>query len=337
MEWKTRLTELLGCKYPIMEGAFTGIGTWEFAAAVTNAGAHGCITAGVYRTRERLRDAIQNIRKAVGNRPFGVNISLGIVPNAGEMFDVCVDEKVHLIETAAYKPDGYIDHIRKAKNSGILWFHKGATLEFVKHAEKLGADGVILVGLDGYGIKNIRQLPTFTSIAWASRHVKVPLVAAGGIGDARTFLAALAAGADGVYIGSALMATKECPLPENVKKRMVNDKTPNDPNLIFELVAPPKPEDYMKIMEQRDKLPLDLWLTRLEAVMLKHHDWEKVPEMQKQDARIWFEVRKLPRMWSFAVPAYVDRIVTVKEFIENIVKDAEEILMNWFRRFKITT
>ena len=332
LEWNTRLTELLGCKYPIMQGAFAGFGTWEFAAAVSKADACGCITASVYGKPEKLREAIQNMRKAVGGKPFTVNISIGICRDVEGMLNVCIDERVPAVETAAYKPDEYINLIRKAQNVGVRWIHKAATLNFVKHAEKLGADAVILVGLDGYGFKNIRQLPTFTSIAWASRHIKIPLVAAGGIGDARTFLAALAAGADGAYIGSAFMATKECPLPENVKEMMVMDKTPDDPSLIFELVAPPKFEEYEKVMRERNKLSLEVWLPKLEAVMLKHHNWETTTNEQSLQQQL--KSGKIRRMWSFTIPAYVDRVVTVEELIKSIVEGAEKILEDWFKKFK---
>ena len=153
MEWNNRLTELLGCKYPIMQGSLTGIGTWEFAAAVSRTGADGCLTAAVYKTPERLREAIGRLRNETEH--FTVNISIGACPNIDEMLDVVLDERVPCLETSVYRPDEYADRIKK---SGVKWIHKGATVQFIKHAENLGADAVILVGLDGWGFKNIKQL-----------------------------------------------------------------------------------------------------------------------------------------------------------------------------------
>ncbi|MGQ9722307.1 MAG: NAD(P)H-dependent flavin oxidoreductase [Candidatus Jordarchaeum sp.] len=178
MRWRTRLTELLDCKYPIIEGGLSGIGTWDFAAAVSNTGAVGCLTAATSRTPDKLREDIQKLRKATNN-PFIVNISIGGCPQIDEMFEACFQEDVPAIETAGYRPDEYIERIKK---SNITWIHKGATVDFCKHAEKLGVDAVVLVGLEGYGFKNIKQLPTLTSIAWAAPQLRVPLIAGGGIG-----------------------------------------------------------------------------------------------------------------------------------------------------------
>lgn len=329
MKWKTRLTDLLGCKYPIMEGALAGIGTWEFAAAVSNAGADGCLTASTSKTPQQLQKDIKKLRDATNNH-FTVNVTIGICPHIDEMFDVCFDEKVPAIETAAYKPDEYAERIKK---SGITWIHKGATVEFVKHAEKLGADAVVLVGLDGYGFKNYRQLPTFTTIAWAARQIKVPLIAAGGIGDARTMLAALAAGADGVYIGSALMATEECPLSARIKENMVKAQ-PDHPDLIRELIAPPNAEDFRDIMAARKTMPLDKWLPALEKVMLKHHDWKEEPVWDHDMEKITSLGDRPKGPFSFSI-AYVDSILPVKEFIQKMVTEAQEIMERLAKQWEL--
>jgi putative N-acetylmannosamine-6-phosphate epimerase len=330
VKWRTRLTELLGCKYPIMEGAYAGIGTWEFAAAVSKTGAVGCLTAMTSKTPDGLREDIQKLRKATKN-PFTVNITLAICPHIDDMFEVCFEEDVPAIETAAFRPDEYAERI---KESGITWIHKAATMDFCKHAEKLGADAVVLVGLDGYGFKNIRQVPTFTSIAWAAPQLNVPLIAAGGIGDPRTFLGALFLGADGVYLGSALMATKECSLSDRIKENIVKAQ-PDHPDLIRELLAPPIPKDFAEVLKMREKMPLEEWLISLEKVMLKHPDWKDVDPAYLQELlksggteviELFPSLGTRPKgPFSFAC-GYIDRIVTVQEFIENMVKGAEKIL-----------
>lgn len=332
MEWTNRLSELLGSKYPIMQGSFTGIGTWEWAAAISNTGADGCLTASVYRTPERLREAIKKLRALTNH--FTVNITIGMCPNIDEMLDVCFEEQIPMLETSAYRPDKYADRIKK---SGLKWVHKGATVKFIKHAESLGADAVVLVGLDGWGFKNIRQLPTFTSIAWAREQIKVPLIAAGGIGNGRTMASALAAGAEGVYLGSSIMATKECPISERIKRNMV-DAVPDEPELIRELVAPPTRDAFKKIMEARKTLPFEKWIRSMEAAMLKH-EWKGDKAMWEENAED-LGAKERPGgppkgPFSFSV-AYINEILSAQDFIENMVKEAEKILEGMAKQYKLS-
>ena len=144
MEWKTRVTELLGCKYPIMEGAFAGFGNWRFAAAVADTGAYGLITGHVSRTPEKLREDIRRCRDATDGS-FGVNLSIGRFQRIEEMLEVCIEEGVK-VETAGYKPDSLAPRIKEA---GLTWIHKAARVKDALHAENLGADAVIVVGLEG--------------------------------------------------------------------------------------------------------------------------------------------------------------------------------------------
>jgi enoyl-[acyl-carrier protein] reductase II len=335
MKWNNELTSILGCKYPIMQGALTGIGTWEFAAAFSKAGADGCITAAVYKTPEKLREAIRDIRKVTDH--FTVNISIGACPNIEGMFNVCFEEQIPVLETAVYKPDEYVERIKK---SGVKWIHKGATVQFCKHAEDMGADAVVLIGMEGFGIKNIKQLPTFTSLCWARDQIKAPLLIGGGIGNGRTMAAALAAGADGVYIGSAILATKECPISERVKINMIKAQ-PDEPSRIRELIAPPDPEAYAEIMAKRDSMDLNKWIRAVEATFLKLKDkkktsgektiWEEGAEGLGEDPHAEGSTKG---PFSFSC-AYINEIVNVKTFIDNMVKEAEEILESFAKRYRL--
>jgi NAD(P)H-dependent flavin oxidoreductase YrpB (nitropropane dioxygenase family) len=338
MKWNTRVTGLLGCRYPIIEGGLTGMGesNADFAAEVSKTGAVGCITAHSYKTGAKLREAIRRLRDRTDN-PFTVNITIGLSHEPDEYIDVCIEERVPCIETAAYKPDAYAE---KIKESGITWIHKGATVDFIRHAEALGADAVVLVGLDGYGFKAIRQLPTFTGIAYAARQVKVPLIAAGGIGDGRTMLAALMAGADAVYMGSAFMATRESTFSEKIKENMIKAQ-PDHPGMIFELVAPPDPEAYTEIMGKRDKMPLNKWLIALEMVMLKRHRHKDadVSVMKEEDIfaaaeKESFSADRPKGPFSFSC-AYIDRIPTVKELIDGMVSEAERIMKETVKNWEL--
>lgn len=317
MKWKTRVTELMDCEYPILQAALSRIGNWKLAASVSETGAHGCLTAAVSLTPQKLRDDIHRCQDAT-DKPFSVNITVGMCPHIDEMLDVCLEEGIDVIETAVFSADEYGKRIKEA---GRKWVHKTATLKHALHAQKAGADAIILVGLEGIGFKNILQLPTMTTIAWAAKHITVPIIAAGGIGDARTFLGALALGAEGVMMGTAFMATQECPISDKFKNKMVT-ATPDNPHFRTTVLAPPNPRNYEAVMKKRDEMPLENWLTALERVMLKHDDWEVAPEMWNED------YDRLSSLMSFAA-TYVDGIPTVKEFIDNIINGAEEIISGW--------
>jgi len=293
MEWETRLTKLLGCRYPILQGAMARFGTWQFAAAVAQAGALGNITASISRSPEGLRLDIKSCKGATVGSPgtFGVNLSIGICPSIEQMLEVSIEEKVP-VETSVYKPDALAPRI---KASGVKWIHKAARVKDALHAQELGADAIILVGLEGAGIKNPEQLPTMTTIIWGRRMINVPLVAAGGIGDAHGLLAALGMGADGIMMGTAFMVTKECPLKEASKEAILRLR-PDNPELRQRVLTPGAP-----------------WRPGNATA-------PPTPEPPRESE--WGGEA------SFAT-GVIDYIPTVKEFINNIVQGAEHILDSW--------
>ncbi len=320
MKWKTRVTELLGCKYPIMQGAMAGLGNWKFAAAVAQAGGHGIITASVSRTPEKLREHIRSCREATKGAPgtFGVNLTLGICPRIEEMLEVCIEEKVH-VETAAYKPDSLAPRIKKG---AVTWIHKSARVKDAVHAEKLGADAVIVVGMEGIGFKSPEQLPTLITVTWAKKQVKIPFIASGGIGDARGFLGALAMGADGVMMGTAFMATQECPMAARAKEAMVKSR-PDDPQLRNRVLVTPDPEKYREILKRRETEPLEKWLPALEQVFFRDRGQqaERAPGAEPPKS-------ELSRVVSLAA-GFIDGVPTVKELIDGIISDAEKLAASY--------
>jgi len=317
MEWKTRVTELLGCKYPILEGAYNKQGGWKFAAAVANAGAHGLITATIAKTPEKLREYIRRCRDATDGT-FGVNLSVGMCPRIEEMLEVCIEEGVQ-VETAAYRPDSLAPRI---KESGVTWIHKTARVEDAIHAEKLGADAIIVVGLEGTGFKQEQQMPAMLTTIWAKKVLKVPFIAAGGICEARGFLGALAMGADGVMMGTAFMATREFPLHTRAKEAIVK-AGPDNLELRYRVIGSVDRKAYEEVMKLRHELPLETWLTMLERVNLKDPDW-KSSHRRGTDAE---EIEQL-RIVSLAA-VFLDVIPTVKELINSIIRDAEELLASY--------
>ena len=206
--FKTRLTELLGVEHPIIGGAMAYLSTAELAAAVSNAGGFGLI-AGVTCTRDELKEQIRACR-SLTDKPFGVNIALihRDPEKINQDIDVVVEEKVKFVETTALSPEPYVKLLKEA---GMTVLHKCATVRHAKSAERAGVDAVTLVGYEAAGHTGLDDLPLSIMIPLAVDSLKIPVIAAGGVGDGRAFVSALALGASGVQIGTRLMASHECP------------------------------------------------------------------------------------------------------------------------------
>ena len=312
MEWNTRVTEMLGIKYPIIQGSYGGFGTSAIAAPVSEAGGLGIITAGALKTPEMLREDIRKAR-SMTDKPVCVNLTVGMCPHIDEMREVAIEESIPVVETSAFQAT---DHGKRLKEAGVKWIHKVATVKHAIVAEKQGADAVVIVGMEGVGFKSVDQLPTLTSITWAVKQIKIPVIAAGGIGDARGFLASLAMGAEAAYLGTAFMATKECPISERHKQYLA-DVDPSDPKLMKKVLAPPNPLDLEKVMKLRGKIPHGEWMMKLERVLLK----------EDPDADTSFESDEVLKLapGSLAVSG-IDKVLTVKELIDSIINGAEDIL-----------
>jgi NAD(P)H-dependent flavin oxidoreductase YrpB (nitropropane dioxygenase family) len=298
MEWKTRVTDMLGCRYPIIQGAFGGFGRSDIAAPVSEAGGFGIITATALNTPEKLRKDIRKAR-SMTDQPFGVNLSLIGHPRIEELRDVAIEERVSGIFTSAYKGE---EHGQRIKEAGIPWIHKVGTLKHAQAAERHGADAVVIVGIEGEGEKAKDHLSTMTTVTMTAKVLGIPIIAAGGIGDGRTFLAALAMGAEGVYMGTAFMATKECRIAERHKQALVK-ADPYDPELRSKVFAPPPPG-------------LDE-LTRQQKV------FELVGDAQPQSVS-----KPMPVMSGSMAVGAITEIVTVKELIDRIIREAEELLVS---------
>lgn len=216
--FKTRLTELLGVKYPIIGGAMAYLSGGKLAAAVSNAGGFGLISAVTF-SREELQNEIRLCR-SLTKKPFGVNIALiHRDPRKIEQdMDVVIEEGVRVIETAALNPEQFVKRLKK---KGVTVLHKCAAVRHAQTAERIGVDAVTLVGYDAAGHTGLDDLPLSIMIPLAVDSLKIPVIAAGGVGDGRGFVAVLALGASGVQIGTRLMASQECPACDKFKEWLV--------------------------------------------------------------------------------------------------------------------
>lgn len=230
-----RLCELLGIEYPIVQAPMNWITGADLAAAVSNAGGLGTlgpnagmttITTDVVETGERLRQQIRKV-KELTNKPFAVNFPIGMEGVEGEggrkysqqCVQVAIEEGIPVAITSVGSPNVYTENL---KNAGIKVLHAVSTAGQAKKAADLGVDGVVCEGYEGGGHKATTELTTMTMIPMTADIVDIPIVAAGGIADARGMVAALALGADGVYIGTRFIATHECDAHPKVKQAIID-------------------------------------------------------------------------------------------------------------------
>ncbi|AGL03122.1 NAD(P)H-dependent flavin oxidoreductase [Desulfoscipio gibsoniae] len=219
---KTRVTELLGIKYPIIQGGMQWLSRAELASAVSNAGGLGIITAATHPGKEELIEEIRKTR-ALTDKPFGVNISMlpELTPGdkTAQYMEAVIREKVPVLETSGRSPEKYVPQLKEA---GIKLIHKVPAVRFARKAESVGADAVIIVGFECGGHPGMDNVTTMVLTPGAADNVSIPVISGGGIADARGLVAALALGAEAVVMGTRFIATAECLAHENFKQWMVN-------------------------------------------------------------------------------------------------------------------
>lgn len=219
---RTRLCDLLGIEYPIIQGGMVWIANAELAAAVSNAGGLGLIspTAGMSRNGDQVENLKNQIKmaKSLTSKPLGVNLPILNNPQIEELVATVIDAKVNVAVTAAGNPALYTSRFKEA---GIKVLHVVAAVRHAQSAERRGVDAVIAEGYEAGGHNGLDELTTFTLIPQVVDAVTIPVVAAGGIADARGAVAALALGADGIQMGTLFIATNECAAHQNFKEAIL--------------------------------------------------------------------------------------------------------------------
>jgi len=229
MKWETKITKMTGVKFPLIMGAFAVIGKADFASAFSNAGGLGIITAINFPKIEDFRAELEKMF-LLTDKPFGINFTITppylLKKRRGrteesyyDFLKLAIDKGVKVFTTSAYRAPKLGARIKEA---GCYWFHKCVTIKHAKAAERAGADAITLVGLEGTGFKNPIQHTTLVNITMARKLLSLPIIAAGGIGDSRGFLGAIAMGADAVCLGSSIIATTESPASKNWKEQILN-------------------------------------------------------------------------------------------------------------------
>lgn len=213
---KTKITELLGIQYPILQGGMAWVATASLAAAVSNAGGCGLIAGGAAPV-DVIRSEIRRA-KELTDKPFGVNIML-MNPTAPDLVQLCIDEKIAVVTTGAGNPGQYVAPLKAA---GIKVIPVVPSAALAKRMERAGADAVVAEGMESGG--HIGELTTMALVPQVVDAVSIPVIAAGGIADGRGVAAAFLLGAEGVQVGTRFLTAKECDISPVYKQMVVDAK-----------------------------------------------------------------------------------------------------------------
>tara|TARA_B100001250_G_scaffold332701_1_gene298189 strand:+ start:2817 stop:3794 length:978 start_codon:yes stop_codon:yes gene_type:complete len=314
---RTRVTELLGIEHPIVQGGMQWVGIAEMAAAVSNAGGLGIITGLTQPTPEDLAKEIERCR-GMTDKPFAVNLTIlpTIKPIPYEDYArVIVDSGIKIVETAGRNPEPFLPLF---KDAGIKVIHKCTSIRHSLKAENIGCDMVSVDGFECAGHPGEDDVTNLILLPLAARRLKIPFLASGGFGDGKGLAAALAMGADGINMGTRFMVTKEAPIHEKVKQKMV-DASELDTSLIYRTLSNTARVFKNSIAEQVINIESEPGQTKFEDIQQL---------VQGAKGRELFDTGDLDQgIWSAGmIVGLIDDIPTCQELISRIVSEAEEII-----------
>lgn len=309
---ETEFTRLFGVETPIMQGGMQWIGNGEFAAAVSNAGALGTITALSFPTPAALADEISQC-KALTDKPFAVNVTTlpSISPPPYEEYRAVIMEAgVKIVETSGSNPKEFVPIYRDA---GIKVIHKVTSLKHALKAQEAGVDAVAVIGFEAAGHPGELDVPSLVLVSRVRRFLDIPILASGGFTDGYGLAAALALGADGILMATRFMATEEAPIHAAVKKKIVENDELNT-TLIF------------RELKNTARVAKNSISDEVAAILAAGGDFpsvrdlvagkrgKSVYETGDTEAGIW---------WAGLAQALIDDVPTCAELIERIVREAE--------------
>lgn len=319
---KTRITKLLGIEHPIIQGGMQWVGLAELASAVSNAGGLGIITALTQPTPEDLLKEIERCQLQT-DKPFGVNLT--ILPTIkpvpyDEYAQVIVDSGVKIVETAGRNPEPYLPQFKQA---GIKVIHKCTSIRHALKAEKIGCDAVSVDGFECAGHPGEDDVTNMILLPLAAKRLKIPFLASGGFGDGRGLAAALAMGADGINMGTRFMVTKEAPIHDNVKQKMI-EATELDTALIYRSLRNTARVFKNSVAEKVVEIEARPGETKFEDIQ---------PLVQGVKGRELFDGGDLDKgIWSAGmIVGLIDDNPSCEDLVARIVAEAEDILSNRLR------
>ena len=316
MKFTTRFTELVGVDYPIVQGGMMWVGRAELAAAVSNAGGLGILTALTQPTPDALRGEIERCR-SMTSKPFGVNLTIlpsMSPPPYAEYRKAIIDSGIKIVETAGHNPQEHVAHF---KEHGITVIHKCTAVRHALSAERMGVDVISIDGFECAGHPGEDDIPGLVLIPAAADKVKIPLIASGGFGDGRGLIAALSLGAEGINMGTRFCATVEAPIHPRVKQLLV-DNDERGTNLIFRSLRNTARVGKNSVSDKVVEL--------LKAQGAKFEDVSHL--VRGAQGRVLLETGDLDAglVWAGQVQGLIHDIPTVAELMERIVREATDIL-----------
>jgi len=314
---KTRITELLGIEHPVIQGGMHYVGYAELAAAVSNAGGLGIITGLTQKTAEDLTREIARCREMT-EKPFGVNLTFLPTVTSTDypgLISAIIDGGIRIVETAGRNPQ---EHLPRLQGAGIKVIHKCTSVRHALKAESIGCDAVSVDGFECGGHPGEDDIPNMILLPRAAEELKIPFVASGGLADARSLVASLALGADGINMGTRFIATQEAPVHENVKQAIVA-ATELDTRLV------------MRPLRNTERVLNNEAVERLlekEASLGKEITFEDIiEEVVGVYPRIMMDGNIDSGAWSCGMVAgLIHDIPTCKELVERIMAEAETLI-----------
>ena len=219
--FKTKMTEMLCVKYPIVGGTMMHISNAEFTAAISNAGGLGILASAIYQSREAFSEALDQLIELT-DKPFAVNLNLfpAMRPiDNNDYLDVLLEKGVKIVETSGHSAPQEL--CARFKEAGLTWMHKCVGVRYALKVQKMGADMVTVVGYENGGATGKLDIGTFVLVPRVVESLHLPVIGGGGVSDGRGLVAVLALGAQGVIMGTRLLATKEAPIHDRLKEALV--------------------------------------------------------------------------------------------------------------------
>jgi NADH:quinone reductase (non-electrogenic) len=317
MIWKTRVTELLGITYPIIQGGLAYLAYADLAAAVSNAGGLGQITAMSLESPERLREEIRKVKEKT-DRPFGVNFAIGQHGRPFQhMLEAALEEGVPVVSVTGGNPAPFFEQLKGTNVKKLVLV--AAVRQAVK-AEELGADAVMVVGQEGGGHLGKYDTGTFVLIPKVVDSVSIPVIASGGIGDGRGLMAALALGAEGIEMGTRFIATKECVHAHPIYKEMLVKGSEHDTVVIKRTLGAP------------GRAIANEWTQKILEIEDKGGTYEQLKEYISGEAnRRFIYEGKINEgfAWAGQVMGLIKDVPTVAELFACMIGEAEQIRRRW--------
>ncbi|MGG3928583.1 nitronate monooxygenase [Metabacillus fastidiosus] len=317
MEWRTEITDLLHIKYPIIQGGLAYLAYSELAAAVSNAGGLGQITAMSLSSPEKLRDEIRKTYAKTKN-PFGVNFAIGQHGRPfSHLLDIAIEEKVPVISMTGGNPAPLFDQLKGVDTKKLVLV---ASKRQAVKAEQLGADAVMVVGQEGGGHLGRNDTGTFVLVPQVVDVVSIPVIASGGIGDGRGLMAALSLGAEGIEMGTRFIATKECIHAHGNYKKEIVTSDENNTVIIKKSLGTPA------------RAIANEWTEKIIQLENKFGSYEKLKDYISGEAnKRYIYDGKIEEgfAWAGQVIGLIHDVPSVSELFSRIVKDAEMIRQKW--------